>query len=137
MIKQNNAPGRERMVKNRWKVALFCIAIALAPIVGFLTVGISADTQSMGIQYVETREDGKMVFRLYLEGSGVAFSMVTQSMEGDVLVIKPRVSLVSVFHKKGQADVITKLPIDEIGEIQLQGENQQDRELVWNNKDGK
>lgn len=125
------------MVKNRWKVALFCIAIALAPIVGFLTVGISADTQSMGIQYVETREDGKMVFRLYLEGSGVAFSMVTQSMEGDVLVIKPRVSLVSVFHKKGQADVITKLPIDEIGEIQLQGENQQDRELVWNNKDGK
>ena len=137
MIKQNNAPGRERMVKNHWKVALFCIAIALAPIVGFLTVGISADTQSMGIQYVETREDGKMVFRLYLEGSGVAFSMVTQSMEGDVLVIKPRVSLVSVFHKKGQADVITKLPIDEIGEIQLQGENQQDRELVWNNKDGK
>ena len=136
MIKQIKLLGGERMVKNRWIVALVCIAMAISPVVGYLAVGVTAETAYMHMAYTETREDGKMVFSLSLEGSGVAFTMVNQTVEGESLIIKPRVSLVSPFHNKGEVQVVTKVPVDGIDKIWLQGVDTADRELVWNNTEG-
>ena len=47
MIKQIKLLGGERMVKNRWIVALVCIAMAISPVVGYLAVGVTAETAYM------------------------------------------------------------------------------------------
>lgn len=136
MIKQIKLLGGERMVKNRWAVALVCLMVAISPVAGYLAVGVTGETAYMHMACTEIREDGKMVFSLSLEGSGVAFTMVNQAVEGEDLIIKPRISLVSPFHKKGEVQVVTKLPAKEIGSIYLQGADAADRELVWNNTEG-
>ena len=73
-----------------------------------------------------------MEIPLMMEGSAVAFTVTTQELEGDSLIIKPRFSLVGL-HKSGSVTITTKVPADEVDYIYIQGDDETDRLMVWNN----
>ena len=105
------------------------------PILWFFAVGSPISTNGIYVGEVIETEQGTLNIHLGMAGSATAFTITTQEVEGDTLIIKPRFSLVGI-HKSGVTNIETKVPVDEVDYIYIQGDDETDRILVWNSTEG-
>ncbi len=125
-------PQKDKVIKNKLLFVLLCFVVFMIPVLWFFGVGNPVNADGILVGNITRLEDGRLEIPLMMEGSAVAFTITTQELDGDILLIKPRFSLVGL-HKSGSTTITTKVPVDEIAYIYIQGDDETDRLMIWNN----
>lgn len=108
---EERAPEKEEpIIRSKVKFAALILAVFLIPVLGFLAIGMAAEPQSLMVGDIQTLEDGRLEIPLSTPSSALAFCMVGQQEQDNVLTLKPRLSLVSFLHDDGSVTVQTKKP---------------------------
>ncbi len=128
-------PKKDKVIQNKMKFLLLCLLVFSLPVLWFFAVGNPISTNGVYVGEVIETEQGTLNIHLGMVGSATAFTVTTQEVEGDTLIIKPRFSLVGI-HKSGVTNIETKVPVDEVDYIYIQGDDETDRILVWNSTEG-
>jgi len=128
-------PKKDRVIQNKLLFVGLCIVVFLLPVLWFFGIGYPVNADGVFIGNITQLEDGRLEIPLMLEGSAVAFTITTQDLEEDALLIKPRFSLVGL-HKSGSVTITTKVPVGEVDYIYIQGDDESDRLMIWNNTEG-
>lgn len=132
---EEDDPKKDKVIQNKLLFLLICIVVFFVPVLWFFGIGYPINADGVYVGSITQLQDGRLEIPLTMEGSAVAFTITTQELEGDSLIIKPRFSLVG-FHKSGSTTIITKVPVDEVDYIYIQGDDENDRLMVWNNTEG-
>lgn len=135
MEMEEDDPKKDRVIQNKLLFLLLCLLVFCIPVLWFFGVGFPANADHVWVSQVRELEDGRIELTLDMSDSAFAYTMVTQSVEDNMLLIKPRVSLVGL-HRSGRTTVTTKVPVDELAYIYIQGDDENDRQLVWNGTEG-
>ncbi len=128
-------PKKDRVIQNPLVFLLICLLVFSLPVLWFFAVGNPISTSGIYVGEIVRTEQGTLEIPLGMFGSATAFTITTQTLEDNALIIKPRFSLVGI-HKSGTTLIETKVPVDEVDYIYIQGDNKQDRLLVWNSTEG-
>ncbi len=128
-------PKKDRVIQNPLVFLLLCLLVFSLPVLWFFAVGNPINTDGIYVGEIIKTEQGTLEIPLGMMGSATAFTITTQTLEDDTLIIKPRFSLVGI-HKSGTTTIETKVPADEVDYIYIQGDDENDRLLVWNSTEG-
>ena len=132
---EDDDPRKDRVIQNKFKFLLLCLLVFCIPVLWFFGVGNPISTDGVYVGEIRKTEQGTLEIPLGMTGSASAFTITMQELEGDTLIIKPYFTLVGI-HKSGTTVIETKVPVDEVDYIYIQGDNESDRVLVWNNTEG-
>lgn len=127
-------PKKDRMIQNPLTFLLLCFLMFSIPILWFFGIGNPVNADYIATGDITVTEEGTLRIPLMMIGSAEAFTITTQELEGDVLYIKPRFTLVNVLHSSGSTVVETKVSADELSEIWIQGDDESDRQRIWVNE---
>lgn len=128
-------PKKDRVIQNPLVFLLLCLLVFSLPVLWFFGMGNPINTDGIYVGEITRTEEGTLEIPLGMTGSATAFTVTTQTVEDDALIIKPRFSLVGI-HKSGTIVIETKVPADEVDYIYIQGDDESDRLLVWNSTEG-
>lgn len=132
---EEDDPKKDRVIQNKLLFVVLCFVVFMVPVLWFFGVGNPVNADGVFVGNITRLEDGRLEIPMMLEGSAVAFTITTQELEEDTLLLKPRFSLVGL-HKSGSVTITTKVPVDEVDYIYIQGDDESDRLMIWNNTEG-
>ncbi len=124
-------PKKDRVIQNPLTFLLLCFLMFSIPVLWFFGIGNPVNADYIAVGEITTTEQGTLQIPLMMMGSAEAFTITTQELEGDILYLKPRFTLVNVLHSSGGTVVETKVPADELSEIWIQGDDENDRQRIW------
>ncbi len=119
------------IIRSKFAFAALILIVVMVPILGFLGIGIPADTDSLFVGSIVAQEDGTLKIPIHTTSSSLAFCMTTQKFEEGALYLKPRLSFSSFLHQSGSTHVVTKHPADRLTAIYLQGSSNEDLLQIW------
>ncbi|MBP1582046.1 MAG: hypothetical protein J6A26_06595 [Oscillospiraceae bacterium] len=125
---------KDHVIANKLAFVVLCIFVFLIPVLWFFGIGYPVNADGVFVGEIRQTEEGKLEIPMMLEGSAVAFTITTQELEEDRLILKPRFALVGL-HQSGSTTVETKVPADELQEVWIQGDDENDRQLIWEKED--
>lgn len=127
---QNEDNKNDKVIISKIRFILLCLAVFMIPVLWFLGVGIPVDTDEISVGEIVQAEDGTLQIPLSIHSSAIAFTITTQEIQGNSLIIKPRASLVGIHHS-GSTLISTKFSGDEFNEIYIQGDDENDRLKIY------
>ena len=127
-------PKKDRVIQNPLAFLLLCFVMFSIPILWFFGIGNPVNADYIAVGKISTTETGTLEIPLQMIGSAEAFTITTQELEGDILYLKPRFTLVNILHSSGNTVVETKVPADQLSEIWIQGDDETDRQRIWVNE---
>jgi len=125
----------ERIHVSKLKVALLALFLLALPLLYYFGVGFPINLEGVNVGSISVQEDGYLNVPLTMNQSALAFTITTQQQKDGDVIIKPRASLVGL-HKSGSTVVRVKVPLEDLGRLYLQGDDENERILLWDNTDG-
>lgn len=135
MEEEEEDPKKDKVIQNKLVFLLLCLMTFSLPLLWFFGVGNPVNADEVMVGEIMELSDGRLEIPLMLEGSVVAFTVTSQEVEDDVLIIKPRFTLVNILHDSGNTVITSKTPADELREIWIQGDDENDRHRIWINEE--
>ena len=128
-------PKKDRVIQNPFVFLLLCLLMFSLPILWFFAVGNPVNADEILVGEIAELDNGKLEIPLILGNgsSATVFTITTQEKEEDILILKPRFSLASIYHSH-RTVVETKISADELKEIWIQGDDENDRQRIWINE---
>ncbi len=128
-------PKKDRVIQNPLRFLLLCLLMFSLPVLWFFAVGNPVNAEDILVGEITELEDGKLNIPLIIGNgsSATVFTITTQDLEEDTLILKPRFSLAGIYHSH-RTVVETKVPADKLKEIWIQGDDENDRQRVWVNE---
>lgn len=120
---------------SKLKVALLALFLLALPLLYYFGVGFPISLEGVHVGDIAPQEDGFLEVPLTMSHSALAFTVTTQQLEDGDVIIKPRASLVGL-HKSGSTVVRVKVPTKDLQRLYLQGDDESERILLWDNTEG-
>ena len=127
-------PKKDRVIQNPLTFLLLCLLMFSIPVLWFFGIGNPVNADYIAVGAITSTETGTLEIPLQMLGSAEAFTITTQELEGDILYLKPRFTLVNILHSSGNTVVETRVPADQLSEIWIQGDDENDRQRIWINE---
>lgn len=128
-------PKKDRMIQNPFIFLLLCLLMFSLPVLWFFGVGNPVNADEILVGEITELDDGRLEIPLIIGNgsSATVFTITTQDLEDDILILKPRFSLAGIYHSH-RTVVESKVPADELKEIWIQGDDENDRQRIWVNE---
>ena len=132
---QEEDPKKDRVIQNPFVFLLLCLLMFSLPVLWFFGVGNPVNADEVMVGEIVELEDGRLEIPLMIGtgDSAAVFTVTTQKVEGNTLILKPRFSLAGIHHSD-RTVVETKVSSDELSEIWIQGDDENDRQRIWVNE---
>ncbi len=126
---------KDRVIQNPFVFLLLCLLMFSLPILWFFAVGNPVNADEILVGEIVELDNGKLEVPLMIGtgDSAAVFTITTQELEDDTLILKPRFSLAGIHHSD-RTTVTTKVSADELSEIWIQGDDKNDRQRIWINE---
>ena len=127
---QDENNKNDKVIISKIRFILLCLAVFMLPVLWFFGIGIPVDTNEISVGEIVQTEDGTLKIPISIHSSAIAFTVTTQEIQGNSLIIKPRGSLVGIHHS-GSTVISTKFSVDEFDDVYLQGDDENDRLKIY------
>lgn len=125
-------PKKDRVIHNPLAFLVLCFLVFSLPILWFFGIGNPVNADEIFVGDIVELDNGKLEIPLMIGNgdSATVFTITTQDIENDILILKPRFSLAGIYHSD-RTVVESKVSAEEIREIWIQGDDETDRQRIW------
>ena len=136
MEEEEEDPKKDKVIQNKLVFLLLCLLMFSLPLLWFFGMGNPVNADEILVGDIVELDNGKLESPLMIGtgDSATVFTITTQEVEENILILKPRFSLAGIYHSDHTV-VESKVPAAELSEIWIQGDDENDRQRIWVNEE--